>query len=631
VKAACPQCGADVEFRFDDTFVRVCDHCKAAVVRTDRGLETLGAFADLAETNSPLALLATGSWKGAPFELIGRAQLKHAAGGSWDEWYARFDDGRMGWLAEAQGRFYLMFAWDTAFDAPAYDSLRAGEHVSIPHEPEMTVSEVGEATYVAAAGEIPFRLAPGTKYRFADLSGAAGVFATLDYSDTKPALYLGDAAALTELHIKGGATPPKAPEIRASRLACPVCDGSIELRAPDATMRVGCPNCNALLDVSEGTLSVLSKLGDIDVADKPTIPLGTSGAFEGAQLTVIGWMRRHASVDGVRYPFEEYLLYEASLGFRWLVYSDGSWSYVRPVDAGLVEDYYAGVEYDGVKFRRFQSAPLVVERVVGEMYWKVELDERVDSIDYIAPPAMLSREGTDAEINWSLGEYRKRADIERALGGVELPYQVHEHAPNRPKLLRGMWIALGVVAAGLLIGSCIVSVHGSGNAAVHFNCDSTSTPPPPANPGDVYPPGSAVCFSEPFHLDGDENIVLELSGSADNSWISVGGDIVNDATGDVETFDRDIEYYRGYEDGESWSEGGNNERVFLDAMPEGTYVARIELQSDKPAYSVGVTVEQGVFHMWPWLLLLGLVLVPGLGLAGIAAWREKLRWQEASP
>ena len=47
MKAACPSCGADIEFRYDDSFVRVCDYCRTAVLRTDRGLDTLGKFADL--------------------------------------------------------------------------------------------------------------------------------------------------------------------------------------------------------------------------------------------------------------------------------------------------------------------------------------------------------------------------------------------------------------------------------------------------------------------------------------------------------------------------------------------------------------------------------------------------------
>ncbi|WP_242531963.1 hypothetical protein, partial [Vibrio alginolyticus] len=35
--------------------------------------------------------------------------MQHQLGGYWDEWYATFSNGWVGWLAEAQGRFYMTF------------------------------------------------------------------------------------------------------------------------------------------------------------------------------------------------------------------------------------------------------------------------------------------------------------------------------------------------------------------------------------------------------------------------------------------------------------------------------------------------------------------------------------------
>jgi len=607
VKAACPQCGADVEFRFDDTFVRVCDHCRAACVRGDRGLETLGAFADLAETQSPLALFAIGSWKGAPFQLVGRAQLAHEAGGRWDEWYARFDDGRWGWLAEAQGRFYMMF--EVEHSAAVAARARVGDELEIPSAGRMTVSEVGRATYVAAAGEIPFRLGPGTKYDYADLSGPDGRFATIDYSDSVPAIYAGWGAALLDLGISGGdAGPPRSPDIRATRLACPNCAGSLELRAPDATQRIGCPYCGALVDTSSGPLSVVAK----QERESLTIPLGTKAHFEDTILVVIGWMRRKAIIDGTGYPFEEYLLYEPSLGFRWLVESDGNWSYVKPVDAGLVTEEVAHAVYDGVRFKQFQTSPLTVDRVLGEMYWKVEIDETTAGTDYVAPPAMLSKEASDNEVNWSLGTYVSASELERALEGTTVRSFATAAAPNAPPLMRGIYPTLAAAAACVLLGMCVVRSSASGDDVTTLTC----TQP--------------VCFSEPFQLESGANVAVELHGNVTNAWISVGGDLVNDATGAVESFDRDVEYYSGVDGGESWSEGSHDETVFLPPVDDGRYVLRVELQSSTPTYEIDAKVVQGRFHAKPWYYLCGLVLIPGALLAAIAGWRERSRWKQVS-
>ena len=89
-----------------------------------------------------------------------------------------------------------------------------------------------------------------------------------------------------------------------------------------------------------------------------------------------------------------------AVGFRWLVCSDGHWSYVQPVAPGAVE--LAPVRYDGVAFETFSRAHLRVDEVLGELYWLVQEGERVFGEDYIAPPAMLSCETSDTEQTWSL-------------------------------------------------------------------------------------------------------------------------------------------------------------------------------------------------------------------------------------
>jgi hypothetical protein len=75
----------------------------------DRKLEDLGKVAEIVESESPLKIGLKGTFKEHRFELTGRAQNRHELGGFWDEWYATFSNGWVGWLAEAQGKFYLTF------------------------------------------------------------------------------------------------------------------------------------------------------------------------------------------------------------------------------------------------------------------------------------------------------------------------------------------------------------------------------------------------------------------------------------------------------------------------------------------------------------------------------------------
>ena len=109
LQAPCPSCAAPVEFKCRTSLMAICPYCTTCVARGDKGLEDHGKVADLVDTQSPLKVGAKGRFKGKPFRIVGRIQFQHSAGGMWDEWYAEMPGGKWGWLAEAQGRFYMTF------------------------------------------------------------------------------------------------------------------------------------------------------------------------------------------------------------------------------------------------------------------------------------------------------------------------------------------------------------------------------------------------------------------------------------------------------------------------------------------------------------------------------------------
>src|SRR5207253_3152706 len=94
VQVACPSCGAAVVFPVGTGAVAICPYCRSAVLRGDRNVEDLGKVAAIVETGAVLKLGLAGHFDGRKFQLVGRTQMKHAAGGMWDEWYAAFADGR---------------------------------------------------------------------------------------------------------------------------------------------------------------------------------------------------------------------------------------------------------------------------------------------------------------------------------------------------------------------------------------------------------------------------------------------------------------------------------------------------------------------------------------------------------
>lgn len=649
LRGSCPSCGAGIEFKRGSTIVVVCDYCRSVVSRTDRALEDLGKVAEIAETGSPLELGLRGKYKENGFELTGRAQLKHSAGGVWDEWYATFSNGWVGWLAEAQGRFYMTFYFPLpeGSKVPAYSSLDLGQPVNeIQYQVPLVVAEKGLATAAGAKGEIPYTLQPNEQYNFADLSGAGKVFGTIDYGSDPPRVFIGQEVTLEELGIKG----VKKEEhkhweagVATAHLNCPNCGGGLDLRAPDQTERVTCPNCNSLLDVKEGNLKYLHALKPAPF--QPYIPIGTSGQLiEEKPMTIIGFVVRAVEIYGERYFWTEYLLYNPQVGFRWLVHSDNHWNFVQPVPPGEVIAGDKSAYYNKTDFKIFQDAPAFVEHVTGEFYWRVEVGERVQATDYVKAPLMLSREvsseflrtskaSTNAavsELNWSLGTYIPVKDVEKAFNVQDLPAPSNI-APNQPfphKWIYKYWLLFLPI---LLFAAFFMTViSGFSNKVATYDI----TMPPLANED-----ATQVVFSEQqIELLPRRNIHIIVNAPVDNSWVAMEGDLINDETGIVQSFPLDVSYYRGVEGGESWSEGSKSNDIYISSLPAGKYTLRIEAQWGgelatanrwKEPMPLTITVEQnntrGVNLI---IALIAISIIPII----IIIWHiifESRRWKES--
>jgi hypothetical protein len=638
--ANCPSCGAPIEFKSGQSIVKICEYCRSAVARTDRDLKDLGKVAELVETGSPLDVGVRGKWKDVPFELTGRAQLGHEMGGQWDEWYATFSNGWLGWLAEAQGRFYITFQYPMpeGVEVPPFEQLQLGQSVpGLPWPTPLIVAETGRATALGAKGEIPYLLTPGETYYYADLSGVNGAFGTLDYNQSPPLVFLGQQVTLADL----GITTTRAPEreerrVGAAQLSCPNCAGPLELRAPDKTERVTCPNCNSLLDVNQGQLQFLKALEKPWF--QPLIPIGAVGEVPEGKMTVIGAMARSVTIEGTQYFWSEYLLYHPQIGFRWLVHSDDHWNYVRAVPPGEISESAKSASFQGKSYKIFQDAQARVEVVLGEFYWKVEAGEQVRGVDYVKPPYMLSKEVStvyvanpdDAtrtqhltgEINWSHGTYLEVPQIQKAfsVSGLPRPSGVAPNQPYKHWWIYKYWLAFIVLT--LLLG--FVTLVFSGSTREVFS--QTVTLPPLANVD-----GTQVFFSEPFQLEGRRNIRIVADSAVQNTWVYLEGDLINEETGVVQSFPIDISYYQGVEDGESWSEGGQEDSAYSSSMPSGRYVLRLEGQWERwqqPAV-VTVKIEQNVTHGFNLLIALIVLSIGPIIMVIYHISFERKRWSES--
>jgi hypothetical protein len=641
VRLFCPSCGSSLEFRYDESFVRVCGSCHSAIARTDRGIDTLGQFADLAPAASGLTLGATGRFGGQPFELMGRAEYAHPAGGSWEEWYVKLADGRWGWLSHAQGQWAMTFRSGASRLLPSFDEVVPGMLVTLGADPgvALTVGERNLATLRGAEGELPFLVAFGSASRFVDASDDRGRSASIDYgppgSEEAPVVYLGRRTSLDALGlgVERVDESPRAASRTGERLACPNCGGSIELRVPDGSLCVACSYCGSLLDC-EGPLAILARLGDVDPGH-PAIALGAIGTFEGARFVVTGRLRRKANYPGGFVEWDEYLLYAERRGYRWLINVRGHYSFVSPLAPGAVSVQGAeSASYDGVDFRLFDRGTAEVTGVWGEFYWKVALGEVVQTADYVAPPAMLSRESSDAELNWSLGVYQTVADVRRAFADPALPDETRGVAAHQP-FRHGHWLYSAVLLVGLLFVGVIVLLVSSNTRQVYkgtFHMGASPTGVGAPDPEDPWSVGSPtyVFFTPPFELEANQNTRVSLDVPVYNSWVYATVDLVHEASGELRSYGAELSYYYGTEGGESWSEGSHTDEHIFSAGRAGSHVLRLELQTPGPSNQrPDVEIAQDVFALGQLGLVLLSLAVPGALIALAQYVFERTRWSES--
>jgi len=427
-----------------------------------------------------------------------------------------------------------------------------------------------------------------------------------------------------------GAPPPSAgaPQARVRALNCPSCGAALEVRSFDTAVTIVCASCHSILDAKDPNLKILQQFKVITGEDPPLIPLGTRGKIRGTEYEVTGFERRSIKVEGVTYDWHEYVLFNPFKGFRYLTEYAGHWNDISVCKETPItgEDSYMSVNYMGEMFKHFQTANAKTSYVLGEFPWQVRVGDLANVTDYVKPPRVLSREKSDDEVTWSVGEYMTGREVWSAfdLGGSppeaegvyeNQPSPVSENVASVAALFLMFAVALGVlffIMAGL---------HGNHTVLVNdYEFVEQSAPYEPS------------FVTREFDLDGrSSNVEIDTSASVTNEWIYLNYALIDQDTGRAWDLGREVSFYSGYDSDGYWSEGSRNDVAVVPSVPAGHYYLRIEPESDAthPPIQYSVTVKRDV----PGLMFYGLgllaLLLPAVGMGWRAMSFERERWSES--
>lgn len=609
--AACPTCGAELSFVSKASLYAVCSYCSSLSVRRDLDVEKIGEVSAIQEDLTPIQLDVKGRLKGQNFKVIGRIQVRFGRG-TWNEWHLQTQKGEEAWLGEAQGNFVFTKRYKTPENLPQFESLRVGHQVKLGRTFYVRDIKVGQV--VSGEGELPFEVKGGYEAPSVDLVGSGKSFATLDYSEEPPILFVGTYAKFDQLHLRGLRNPMEVakPKADAGSLQCGSCGHPLEIRAPGQTQTIACPACSSILDAQDPQNKVIKRYQE---RLRPlVIPLGQRGKLRDVDYTCIAVSERQGWYHNETWNWMEYLLWNPYHGYRYLSTYDGHWSLLETC-TGMVSQGTGWASYEGEDYKDFQTTNATTTYAVGEFPFEVRRGDEVIAQDFINPPLMMSREESNDEIVWTKGEYVEPEEIGAAFGvsdDLAEPQGVFANMPSPYDSGKASMKRLLVIFLALAFLIQLLAFGGAARDKV-FEESFTWTKENP------------IQISDFFELSAKSNVQIRTRTDIRQGWGYFSFALINEADGEALNVGKSIEYYTGSD----YKEGSPNEKFTIGSVPPGNYYLRIEGQGDRPQVNYSVTVTRDVTQWQFFLFALCFLVAPYLFFQKKRLTFEKKRWEES--
>ena len=471
-RAACPGCGAPVEFRSAQSTHAVCAYCYSTVARDGEVLSRIGKMAELFDDFSPLQLHASGVWQplgisagaGGRFTLVGRLQYTYAQG-TWTEWYAVFDDGSTAYLSEDNGAYVFSRPAASQQNVPAAQAFRVGATTAIGGK-SFSVASNQPVALMSAQGELPHLPPLGVPFAMVELRSADGEVLSIDYGSATqagglPTLSRGRSLLLEDLKLSGLRNESVKAE-QGRQFDCPNCGAPVRVSLA-ISKTITCGSCKSIIDLLQGQGAALQHaIQGEPVA--PLIALGANGTLQGVQWQVLGFQHRigHEPADpDEAFGWSEYLLYNRQRGFAFLVDAEDGWSLVKPLTgAPQFKADGSSASYLGTSYQLDSGYEAETTYVAGEFYWRVERGQKTFNRDFVNARGVLSQEEAAGEVTWSSGS-KLDGDVVAKAFKLDAGKALFKRADARP-LSAGSsmsWtsfivIVLVMLVVVLLLGRC---------------------------------------------------------------------------------------------------------------------------------------------------------------------------------
>jgi Domain of unknown function (DUF4178) len=307
----------------------------------------------------------------------------------------------------------------------------------------------------------------------------------------------------------------------------------------------------------------LKKLEASPVVEAPAIPPGTTGLLLDIPYEVMGYTQKEEK-NIYKSQWREYTLYNPQQGYAFLSEYDGHWILLKertdcPV---LFHKKEKNFNFDKKEFLLFNTYKYNVTSARGEFPHHIFNNGDTECSEYIHPPEIWIQEKDPKEgIRWFNGHHISHVDVKKAFSVQYMPLRtgtgaVQPGSMRNSQLIRGTFVALLV----LVLSNFLTNIDKK--EQVLF--DQYFTFPDSSNTLQIVTPH--------YELDKRRsNLRFDVYADVSNSWFELNATLVNVKTGKQYNLEKGVEYYHGYSDGESWSEGSSREVAYFTRVPAGTY------------------------------------------------------------
>ncbi|RYY63842.1 MAG: DUF4178 domain-containing protein [Chitinophagaceae bacterium] len=562
---ACPRCGTPHRFAHPQLNVAVCT-CDAVLRLYNERLEPLGNSA-ISHTVEPLQPGTSGSWEGRPFTLCGRVRCQ-LEGSVFNYWALLFDDGELALLGEGYGLYVLLRPKGSVdLDSGELDHLKIGRNQTV-NGAEYTATARESCERWEAEGVAWLPLARQSFRSFVLSAAEGGELWLFEWARNEVQSFDAVWVNANDLHF-GNTRPSLLGE--AFSMPCPSCNKTVTLQGLPYAQSGACAHCGKHFRRNDrGTITKGDSNGDYSL---PDLPLGSKGRVFGADYEIVGFAVKEEQ-NAYHARWREYVLWNEWEGYAFLSEFDGHWIFLRERGEGPVIRQPAPdtLVFDKEPYQKYNRYHYKVVFATGSFPYDIDDVESTEVYEYISPPEMWSCEiDKRACFAWYHGQHIAGRDLSEAFAhnGYLPPKQGVGAVEPRAFIAPGK-IAL-VAGAGivfLLLLHLLLTWPSRNHVLLDENLTFDNRDTVSLSRNDIY-------------LDRDQsNVEVEVWSPVTNSWVEVSTSLIDKRSGQEYGLEQGVEYYEGYDGGESWSEGSRHESGYLTAVPAGNYLLQLQVQRE---------------------------------------------------